>query len=870
MNEFRTKARSFADLLPYAIRLDDRTILNKDGSLMVSFRYEAQDLASASRITLASAAERMNAAVIGLGDNWMLHFHSIRRPAVGYPRNSNFPDATSDIIDAVRRTQFELAGSHYVNDFVVDLTYLPPIDTIQRLESLMIVGDEKRSAAKAWKDTLLAFDDKVRAFANLVQTDITLTPLMIETSEGENGPVEIDKQLAHLIRCACARDLAPKRLPPSTDLSSFVSCKPLRTGMQLRMGDDLLAVLVVKEMGAESYPGMFDFLNTLPNEYRVSWRFIGLPREKALKAITIDRNRWFRGRRSALQALNNQESPMPNSHAVEMAFDASNALADLESFRATYGYFTMSITFWEPIGNRSEIDAWSDLKTRVETVAAELNQRNCQTIFEKENSLEAFLGTLPGIGHAMVRRPMLSSRNLADYIPLTGVWTGSMTNPCPFYPDNSPPLAYVSTNGSTPLALNTHVGDVGHFCVAGPTGAGKSILLGFLLAQHRRYTNSQQIVLDVGRSHYVLAKAVGGVSYDIGNDRSLRFCPLAHIEESTDEMRWATSWVCSLIARQGVDVTSRQADIFKAIAQLRNSGPPYSLTRLVNQIYLNAEEKRALSSFIVGGQYDIFDGEYDQDETASFVHYELGGLEQADPRMRSPLISYLFHRVRRMWNGRPTMLIVEEVWKFLDDPESMNEIKEWLKTARKYNVAVGFASQSLVDYTESPIASAIINACMTRFFLSNPEAKTELQKPAYKLFGLTDWQTTLVSRLRPKSDYFILSPNGRRSFSMDLTPIELAFIGVSNVDTVKQLQKIIEDQEARLAQSHDLGDEIPWQAKWLKSYGRGTEMQSWVDYWMEIWRRHGGWTNTSQAHQNEAAALRRLAEMSSERTLHAV
>jgi type IV secretion system protein VirB4 len=856
--EFRKTAQSFADLLPYGIKLDDRTILNKDGSLLVSFAYEAEDLASASRLTLAQAAERINAAIIGLGDGWMLHFHSTRRPAVGYPGRSMFPDATSKIIDEVRRVQFEEAGNHYVNDFVVDLTYLPPPDTVKRLESMMVVGDEKQSADAALADTLAHFDEKLRMFVNLVENDIHLTPLKVEIAENDAGEFEVDKQIGHLVQCACARQIAPRRIDAATDVSALVSCKPLRTGLRPALGNDLVAVLVVREMGSESYPGMFDFLNTLPNEYRVSWRYIGVEREKAIKTISIDKNRWFSKRKSAMQHLKNTDGPHQNTHAMSMADDANAALNDIQAGVANYGYFTMSIVFWEPIGERKEIDAWKILQGRVETVAAELHQRGCQTFFERENAVEAFLGTLPGVGYAQLKKWMLSSRNLADYIPLTGVWTGSMTNPCSYYPEGSPPLAYVSTNGSTPLALNVHVNEVGHFTVAGGTGSGKSVLLGFLLAQHRRYPGARQIVMDVGRSQYVLAKAVGGVSYDVGNDRSLRFCPLAYIDKSNTELRWATDWVASLLRAQGLDVSRRLPELMKVIVLLRNQGPPYSLTRLRAQAFLLPEERDALGAYCLGGLYDIFDGEYDREETASFIHYELGAIAEASPALRTPLISLLFHRIRRMWDGTPTMIVAEEVWTFLDDEQSREEIKDWLKTARKFNVAVGFATQSVVDYTDSPIASTIINACLTRFFLSNPEAKTESQMPGYKKFNLTDWQITLISRLRPRREYFLMSPNGRRAFDMGLTPIELAFIGVSSVETVKHLAKIIEQQEARVRRGGDLSNETPWQATWLESYIKGPAKDEWVDYWMSMWRENGGWNNVSESRMNEQAALLRM------------
>ena len=86
-------------------------------------------------------------------------------------------------------------------------------------------------------------------------------------------------------------------------------------------------------------------------------------------------------------------------------------------------------------------------------------------------------GSLPGHTIPNVRRPLIHTGNLADLLPLAGVWTGGEANPCPFYPTGSPPLLHAATTGATPLRVNLHVGDVGHTLIFGPTGAGKSTLL---------------------------------------------------------------------------------------------------------------------------------------------------------------------------------------------------------------------------------------------------------------------------------------------------------------------------------------------------------------------------------------------------------
>ena len=88
----------------------------------------------------------------------------------------------------------------------------------------------------------------------------------------------------------------------------------------------------------------------------------------------------------------------------------------------------------------------------------------------------------------------------------------------------------------------------------------------------------------------------------------------------------------------------------------------------------------------------------------------------------APVLTYLFHRIEARFDGRPTLLILDEAWIFLDDALFAARIREWLKTLRKKNVAVVFATQSLADIERSTIAPAIIESCPTRIFLPNDRA----------------------------------------------------------------------------------------------------------------------------------------------------
>jgi type IV secretion system protein VirB4 len=103
----------------------------------------------------------------------------------------------------------------------------------------------------------------------------------------------------------------------------------------------------------------------------------------------------------------------------------------------------------------------------------------------------------------------------------------------------------------------------------------------------------------------------------------------------------------------------------------------------------------------------------------------------------APVLTYLFHRLEARFTGRPTLLILDEAWVFLDHPLFAARIREWLKVLRKKNVSVVFATQSLADIAQSTIAPAIIESCPQRILLPNDRAIEPQSRASYERLGST-------------------------------------------------------------------------------------------------------------------------------------
>jgi len=405
-------------------------------------------------------------------------------------------------------------------------------------------------------------------------------------------------------------------------------------------------------------------------------------------------------------------------------------------------------------------------------------------------------------------------------LPITTIWLGAATSPCPFYPPNSPPLAFAATNGATPFRLNLHVGDVGHTLILGPTGAGKSTLLGMLVASQFRYPNTQVFVFDKGYSAMPLVRAAGGEHYDImGDHGSPQFCPLARIDDP-NERAWAAEWIETLVALQGVTLNpaSRRA-IYHALTLLAES-ESRTMTDFLNGPLQEPSLRAALDRYTLDGPLGtLLDSKTDSLNDDIFQVFELEHLMESGAssgRNVVPVLLYLFHRIEQRLDGRPTLLVLDEAWTFIDNSLFAEKIRDWLKTLRKKNAAVIFATQSVSDVLEKPITSAIMESCLTKIFLPNPEARSQNSSAAYRKIGLTDRQIEILAFAIPKRQYYYTSPNGQRLFDLGLGPVALSFIGASGKEDLTTIMQLVDF----------FGDD--WPAEWLYQRGEREAAAIWL------------------------------------------
>jgi type IV secretion system protein VirB4 len=415
---------------------------------------------------------------------------------------------------------------------------------------------------------------------------------------------------------------------------------------------------------------------------------------------------------------------------------------------------------------------------------------------EDFNAIQAWLGSLPGHPYADVRRPMISSLNVCDLVPLSAIWSG----PARCGHLNGPPLLVTRTKGSTPFRLSLHQGDVGHTIIAGPTGAGKSTLLNLLACQWLRYPGARVYVFDKGASCRAMTLAMDGDFYDLGGEgQEICFQPLGGIDDEL-ELAWAQEWVLDLLHREKATITpATKQELWAALTNLASMPRAQRTLSTILGVVQDSEVRQSLRSYTLDGPHGrLLDASHDTlasndaDHVARWQAFEMEHLMHSRSALL-PVLTYLFRRLEKRFDGAPTLMILDETWLYLTESLFAAKIREWLKVLRKKNVAVIFATQSLSDIADSPIAPAIVENCPTRIFLPNGNAMEERTRKVYESFGLNERQLQILQQAVPKRDYYYQSREGNRLFELGLGELALAFCAAGSPKDHARINQVLKE-----------------------------------------------------------------------------
>jgi type IV secretion system protein VirB4 len=783
------RADSFADVLVWAAKVDPTTLINKNGSFTRAYTFRLRDAASATDRDIVGDSFHINAAMAQLGSGWVLNVDVLRQEAPGYPEagRSGFGHPLLAAMDEERRRVCLQRGKQYAQRFVLTLTYAPPSLAEHRLGKWVFAQEggasTQNDAVSYAREALAGFHKACQTLVDRLSLVMEFAPLGVQTHIGEDGREFVTDDLLRYLNVRVTgidRPVVVPRVPIYLD--HLIGGEDFYTGITPKIGRHLIACVSLDGFPNESSPGMLNALAELPCAYTWSTRWIALDQHAAIAHVEKAQKKWEQRIRPFLAQLMDDDRGRPDRDAADMADDGDLAKTELSAGAAAGGFYTSTLVLMA--------EAFEDLDQATRDAVRVIHGLGFGARIETINTVEAFLGSLPGHAWENVRKFPINSANLADLIPSSTIWTGEATAPCPMYPTDAPALLQAITTGSTPFYLNLHVGDVGHTLVFGPIGAGKSTLLCTLIAAAFRYPGMKVFAFETGRSAEVLTKACGGWHYRLGADAAgLALAPLQQLD-STEDRAWAAQWIEDLCELNGLALTPAQrnhlTEVVKSLSQ--HGSRTMSHCRALIQ---DSDIKDVLKTYTLDNPMGaLLDAEGDGLAMGNFVTFELEELMEQGERYVIPTLLYLFRQIEKRLKGQPALLVLDEAWQWLDHPVFRAKLRRWLKELRKRNCAVVMATQSLSDVSNSGILDVLLESTATKIFLPNLFATDPDTAALYRRMGLNDTQIQIIAGAIPKRQYYATSKQGRRLFELGLGPLAMAFVGVSDRDRVLQAEEL--------------------------------------------------------------------------------
>ena len=804
LRAFRSRKAGVADFLPYAVIAtiagdSPSVVQTKRGGFLAGYFFTPPDSASSTDHQVEDLSRRVNMALVPMGTGWSMWCDVISFPSNSYPPPdaSYFPDVVSRMVDEERRRAFRAEGMHFENERVFLLHYEPPPQQVSRLEKLLYTnpGHDEPGLMAHIED---GFSRSLEQFEDSCGRRIGLRRMRSFTVMDPFHRPHVQCELVNYLQFCVTGKRHGIQIPDAgAFLDVLIGGQDLWPGEMPIIGDEYVTCVVIDGFPAESFPNVLQRLNTLAMPYRFTQRMISRDTHHATREIRFYRDRWSQRVKPILQTILQVKNGTENEFARSMKTEAEAAMSLAESGAVRFGNYSAIVV----LRNRDP----NQLTDMARRVAQEVNESGFAARIETTNNVEAWRGALPGEVHAHVRRPLIHSANLADLLPLSGVWTGSPKATHPKWPAGLPALLHARTTGAIPFRANLHVGDVGHTLIFGPTGAGKTALLNTISLQALRYPGMRITAFDYKRGMYATVHACGGRHYEFGGIDVPRLCPLAQLDNESDQA-WAADWIatCYELQTETRPSPGQRAEIHNAIQRFRQPGAQRhrSLSHFLLAIQDEAMRQALLYYTIKGTAGVLLDGEAESlDDSTAFTVYETLDLMAMGERTALPVLLALFRRFERSLTGAPTMLILDEAWVALGHPVWREKLRSWLRLLRSKNCAVVMATQLLSDAVQSRLLDVLVESCPTKIYLPNGDAlvRGTPEHPGpfdfYRIMGLNDNQIEIIRTAERKREYYWTSPEGSRLIDLGLGPLQLAIVGTTDETEVKRVKEMISEHE---------------------------------------------------------------------------
>ena len=719
---------SAATFIPYEYHWDRETILTRKKEFVQILKLEGFSFETADDEDVDMKKLVRNSLLKSMADGtFAVWFHTLRKRQSAYPGGKQ-PPGFAAYVDKLWHEKHSNKDS-YVNEIYI--TVVRRADTKgaakvhHYLKKASATGN-KTAQIDAMRD---AHKELAEAVARLGATLRDYGAKLLTTYENEHGvfsePMEF---LAMIINCGFTQ---PMRLT-ATNMAHYLPLYRLYFGARAievsgAPRKRFAGLISIKEYSPATAAGLLDGFLQLPFEFLISQSFAFHNRSVNINRMQIRQRRMMAAEDAAISQI------AEISDALDMAM----------SGHVAFGPHHLTVMCFE--------ESLPELEKVLSLAIAELVNLGINPTREKFVMEQAFWAQLPANFEYIARGADINTMNLAGFASLHNYPTGRISGN--HWGDA---VTVFDTSSGTPYFFNFHNRDVGHTTIIGPTGSGKTVLLNFLCAQAQKF-NCRVFFFDKDRGAEIFIRAIGGKFTVIEPGEKCHFNPL-HLPDTSENRTFLAEWIHTMVTVHDEPFTAEDMErINEAVAgnyklakkdrMLRNIAP-----------FLGIEGPGTLAGRLKmwhsGGAYaGLFDNETDVVDFSigNSFGFEMGEVLKERVSLE-PTLLYLFHRISLSLDGTPTIIVLDEAWALIDNKIFGGRIRDWLKTLRKLNGMVVFATQSVEDATNSAISETLIQQTATQIFLPNPKATDAYRKA----FMVSDREFNLLKTTDPGSRYFLV------------------------------------------------------------------------------------------------------------------
>ncbi|AQX18463.1 type IV secretion system protein VirB4 [Bartonella sp. A1379B] len=751
------------EFIPYVRHVNQHVIALDSRCLMTVISIEGINFDTADISQLNSLHTQLNTLLKNIADERVaLYSHIIRRREKIYPE-SQFSSSFATALDRQYKQKMILQDL-YRNDLFLSVIWNPAADKTEQLASFFHrLTQAKKMQSEPDSEAIRKIEELSQ---DLIQGLECYGARLLSTYEYNDIVFSEQSEFLHQL-VGGRRERIP--LTFGTIASTIYSDRVIfgKEIIEIRheSNERFVGMFGWKEYPSKTRPGMTDGLLTAPFEFILTQSFV------------------FKSKAVASAIMSRKQNQMINvaDRASSQIDGLDEALDDLESNRFVLGEHHLSLAVFS--------DRLQELTEYLSKARSYLTNGGAVIAREDLGLEAAWWAQLPGNFNYRARSGAISSRNFAALSPFHSFPIGKLKGNV-----WGSAVALLQTQAGSPYYFNFHFGDVGNTFVCGPSGSGKTVIVNFLLAQLQKH-NPTIVFFDKDQGAEIFVRAGGGKYKPLKNGQPTGIAPLKGMEYTEKNKLFLQHWVLKLVTADGQTVTEQERqDIARAINSLESlplSQRSFSALQLFFDNTSTEGIAIRLQRWIKGNALGwVFDNDHDDlNLDAQFIGYDMTDFLDNE-EIRRPLMMYLFNRILDLIDGRRIIIVIDEFWKALEDDSFKAFTQDRLKTIRKQNGMMLFATQSPRDALNSTIAHTIIEQCPTQLFFPNQKAN---YNDYVENFKLTEREFELIqSELSRESRRFLIK-QGQSSIVAELNlrgmDNEIAVLsGTSrNVELVNQI-----------------------------------------------------------------------------------